>query len=108
MAWQSLGMRLSGLNAVRIRPPASKNPVRPEVSKGGLRVTPRLPYLSPNGFVFTSPAYPNSIGSGLPHVLAGPLLRKVTPDSVTVWFALQKKATAARMATQRYLKRGRA
>ncbi len=31
--------------------------------------------------------------SNLPNVLAGPLLRKVTPDSVTVWFALQKKAT---------------
>ena len=27
------------------------------------------------------------------NVLAGPVLRKVTPDSVTVWFALQKKAT---------------
>lgn len=32
-----------------------------------------------------------------PNVLAGPILRKVTPDSVTVWFSLQKKATVTLM-----------
>ncbi|HEX7943933.1 MAG TPA: hypothetical protein VF495_04670 [Phenylobacterium sp.] len=32
-----------------------------------------------------------------PLVLAGPMLRKVTSDSVTVWFALQKPATDVRL-----------
>lgn len=32
-----------------------------------------------------------------PNVLAGPILRKVTKDSVTVWFALKKKATVTLM-----------
>lgn len=31
--------------------------------------------------------------AGLPNVLAGPLLRKVTEETVTVWFALKRKAT---------------
>jgi hypothetical protein len=31
--------------------------------------------------------------AALPNVLAGPVLRKVTADSVTVWFALKRKAT---------------
>ncbi|MEP6733142.1 MAG: hypothetical protein ABJE10_21040 [bacterium] len=31
--------------------------------------------------------------SALPNVLAGPILRKVTRDAVTVWFALKRKAT---------------
>ncbi len=36
----------------------------------------------------------NRIDKGLlPLVLAGPMLRKVTPTSVTVWFALLKKST---------------
>jgi hypothetical protein len=29
----------------------------------------------------------------LPHVLAGPTLRQVTPTSVTVWFALRTQST---------------
>jgi hypothetical protein len=46
---------------------------------------------------FTSLA--RRLGAGatnpLPSVLAGPVLRKVTPDSVTVWLALRKPATVA-------------
>src|SRR5215211_5872191 len=42
-----------------------------------------------------------------PHVLAGPLLRKVTPDSVTVWLALRQGARVtlkvAEAATERML-----
>ena len=36
----------------------------------------------------------------LPHVLAGPILRQVTPTSVTVWFALRTQAPIWRNQAQ--------